>query len=100
MLVSILAVLKASGAYVPLDPTYPSERIAFMLEDAGLSLLLTQDRLVKDIPACGARLVPVDRDAGIMARESGDDLAIGMTTRNPAYISYTSGWSGYPNVVD
>src|SRR5258708_23703598 len=50
MLVSILAVLKAGAAYVPLDPTYPSERIAFMIEDAGLSLLLTQARVATRLP--------------------------------------------------
>ena len=99
MLVSILGVLKAGGAYVPLDPTYPSERIAFMIEDAGLSLLLTQDRLAKDIPACGARLIPVDRDAEIIARESEESPAIKVAPRNLAYIIYTSGSTGNPKGV-
>ncbi|HSP64274.1 MAG TPA: AMP-binding protein, partial [Pyrinomonadaceae bacterium] len=99
MLVSILAVLKAGGAHVPLDPTYPSERIAFMIEDASLALLLTQDRLVKDIPTCGARLIPVDRDAEIIARESEDNLAVEITPRNLAYIIYTSGSTGNPKGV-
>lgn len=99
MLISILAVLKAGGAYVPLDPTYPSERIAFMIEDARLSLLLTQDRLVKDIPACGARLIPVDRDAEIIARESEQNPVIEITPRNLAYVIYTSGSTGNPKGV-
>jgi amino acid adenylation domain-containing protein len=99
MLISILAVLKAGGAYVPLDPTYPSERIAFMIEDAGLSLLLTQERLVKDIPTCGARLIPIDRDAEIIARESEQSLAIEITPRNLAYVIYTSGSTGNPKGV-
>jgi amino acid adenylation domain-containing protein len=99
MLVSILAVLKAGGAYVPLDPTYPSERITFMIEDAGLTLLLTQARLVKDIPTCRARLIPVDRDAEIIARECKDNLAIGTTPRNLAYVIYTSGSTGNPKGV-
>jgi amino acid adenylation domain-containing protein len=99
MLVSILAVLKAGGAYVPLDPTYPSERIAFMIEDAGLSLLLTQDRLVKDIPSSNARIIRVDSDAEVIARESEDNPAIEITPRNLAYIIYTSGSTGNPKGV-
>ncbi len=99
MLISILAVLKAGGAYVPLDPTYPPERIAFMIEDAGLSLLLTQDRLVKDIPTCGARLIPVDSDVEIIARECEDNLTVEITPRNLAYIIYTSGSTGNPKGV-
>ncbi|MFS8086016.1 MAG: condensation domain-containing protein, partial [Acidobacteriota bacterium] len=63
MLASMLGVLKAGGGYVPLDPKYPRDRIAFMIEDAGLSLVLTQERLSKDIPAGKARLLCID-DAG------------------------------------
>jgi amino acid adenylation domain-containing protein len=99
MIVSILAVLKAGGAYVALDPSYPPERTAFMIEDAGLTLLLTKDHLVKDIPTCRARLVPVDRDAEIIARQSEDNLAVEITPRNLAYIIYTSGSTGNPKGV-
>lgn len=100
MLVSILAVLKTGGAYVPLDPIYPPERIAFMIADAGLTLLLTQDRLVKDIPTCSARITRVDADAEIIARESEQNLAIEITPRNLAYIIYTSGSTGNPKGVE
>src|SRR5580765_8414002 len=48
MVVGLLAILKSGGAYVPLDPTYPQERLAFMLEDSKLSVLLTQEKLVED----------------------------------------------------
>ena len=99
MLVSILAVLKAGGAYVPLDPTYPPERIAFMIEDAGLTLLLTQDRLVKDIPASHARIIRVDGDAEIIARENDQNPMGEITPRNLAYIIYTSGSTGNPKGV-
>lgn len=99
MLISILAVLKAGGAYVPLDPIYPAERIAFMIEDAGLTLLLTQDRLVKDIPPSGARIIPVDADAEVIALESDQNPTIKVTPRNLAYIIYTSGSTGKPKGV-
>ncbi|HVS80634.1 MAG TPA: amino acid adenylation domain-containing protein [Pyrinomonadaceae bacterium] len=100
MLVSILAVLKAGGAYVPLDPTYPRERIAFMIGDAGLTLLLTQDRLVKDIPTCGAQMIRVDADGEIIAQESEQNPAIEITPQNLAYIIYTSGSTGNPKGVE
>ena len=48
MIIGLMGILKAGGVYVPLDPTYPNERLAFMLEDARLSVLLTQERLVAD----------------------------------------------------
>jgi len=98
-LISILAVLKAGGAYVPLDPAYPSERLAFMIEDAGLTLLLTQDRLAKDIPPSNAQIIRVDSEAEIIARESDQSPAIEVTPRNLAYIIYTSGSTGNPKGV-
>jgi amino acid adenylation domain-containing protein len=99
MLVSILAVLKAGGAYVPLDPTYPRERIAFMIEDAGLTILLTQERLVKDISAGEARLICVD-DAEIFSQEREQNLTIDVTPDNLAYVIYTSGSTGKPKGVE
>ncbi|MGH8770750.1 MAG: non-ribosomal peptide synthetase, partial [Burkholderiales bacterium] len=94
-----LATLKAGGAYVPLDPAYPKERLAFMLEDAHLSVLLTQKRLHDELPATNARLVYVD------ASEAGWQ---GYPTTNPespvkldnlAYVIYTSGSTGKPKGV-
>src|SRR5271154_1178610 len=54
MVVGLLAILKAGGAYVPLDPTYPAERLGFMLEDAQLAILLTEERLRGQIPSSEA----------------------------------------------
>ena len=48
MVVGLLGILKAGGAYVPLDPAYPKERLRFMIEDAQVSVLLTQEKLVED----------------------------------------------------
>ena len=63
MLVGLLAILKAGGAYVPLDPTYPPGRIGFMLSDANVSVLLTQQRLLGELPPHEAQVVSIDTDS-------------------------------------
>ena len=62
MVVGLLAVLKAGGAYVPLDPAYPAERLAFMLDDARPTVLLTQADLLERLPATSASVICLDRD--------------------------------------
>jgi len=100
MLVGLLAVLKSGAAYIPLDPAYPQERLAYMIEDSGIHLLLTQDFLLERIP------VP----AGVthlVLNQRGDWL-LGYPTTNPAltchpeqlaYTLYTSGSTGKPKGV-
>ena len=58
MLVGLLGILKAGGAYVPLDPDYPIERLAFLLEDTGAPVLLTQEHLLDRLPVVWAQVVP------------------------------------------
>lgn len=99
MVVAILGVLKAGGAYVPLDPSYPKNRLAFMLEDAGVSVLLTQRRLVDGLPKHGARTVCFDSEWEIIGRESEADLGSAAEPDNLAYIIYTSGSTGKPKGV-
>ncbi|WP_293106988.1 AMP-binding protein, partial [Moorena sp. SIO3I6] len=70
MLVGLLGILKAGGAYVPLDPTYPQERLAFMLSDAQVSLLVTQEKLVTQLPQHGADVVSLDRDWTVISSQS------------------------------
>src|SRR5207237_6470234 len=70
MLVGILGVLNAGGAYVPLDPKSPRDRIAFMIEDAQLRLVLTQQSLAKDLPSCNAAVVCIDDRLQSLARLS------------------------------
>ncbi|HEX6903706.1 MAG TPA: non-ribosomal peptide synthase/polyketide synthase [Thermoanaerobaculia bacterium] len=94
MVIGLLAVLKAGGAYVPLDPSYPAERLAFMLEDAGVAALLTQSGLAGyDGPEI--RLSPGARGVG----ESAEPPAGGAGPWNLAYVIYTSGSTGRPKGV-
>ena len=70
MVVGLLGILKAGGAYLPLDPDYPPERLAFMLEDAGAPVLVTQAALLDRLPAArAARIVQLDADWPAIARQ-------------------------------
>jgi natural product biosynthesis luciferase-like monooxygenase protein len=99
MVVGLLAVLKAGGAYVPLDPTYPSRRIAFMLEDSRASVLLTAHHLATDVTGQDIQLVRPDVDAAAIATESSGPLSSGVTADDAAYVIYTSGSTGTPKGV-
>ncbi len=99
MLIGIYGILKAGGAYVPLDPEYPPDRLAFMLQDAQVPVLLTQKRLSPQLPGHHARVVCVDADWAIMAQESLDNPRSGATATNVAYVIYTSGSTGRPKGV-
>lgn len=97
MVVGLLAALKAGAAYVPLDPAYPSERLAFMLEDADPAVLLTVRHLAAKVPPLeGARVLLVDEEAG--GEETGNPDSR-VQPDDPAYIIYTSGSTGNPKGV-
>jgi amino acid adenylation domain-containing protein len=99
MIVGMLAILKAGGAYVPLDPDYPPERLAYMVADAQVSVLLTQERLLSSFPTNEAPVVCLDRDWPSISMASSDNLASTATPENLAYIIYTSGSTGQPKGV-
>jgi len=99
MLVGMLGVLKAGGAYVPLDPAYPAERLAFMIDDAGLSLVLTQDSLTNQVPLGRASLFRLDKDWESIAQESAENPGPNVSAANLAYVIYTSGSTGNPKGV-
>ncbi|MUG92217.1 amino acid adenylation domain-containing protein [Scytonema sp. UIC 10036] len=99
MVVSILGILKAGGAYVPLDPTYPKERLAFMQEDAQVSVLLTHEKFVEELPEHKVPVVCVDKDGEVYALENADNPVSPVTTNNLAYVIYTSGSTGKPKGV-
>ncbi|MBV9124651.1 MAG: amino acid adenylation domain-containing protein, partial [Planctomycetes bacterium] len=96
MVVGLLGILKAGGAYVPLDPAYPQERLAFMLEDARLPVLLTQQRLAARLPAHQARVLCLDSDWDTIAAHAAGNLDSGVMPEHLAYVIYTSGSTGRP----
>ncbi|MET0646190.1 MAG: amino acid adenylation domain-containing protein [Pyrinomonadaceae bacterium] len=99
MIVGLLGILKAGATYVPLDPTYPSERLAFMVEDSRTPILLTQERLVPILPAQGTRVVCLDADWHLIAQEGAENPSTAVTPENLAYVIYTSGSTGRPKGV-
>jgi amino acid adenylation domain-containing protein/FkbH-like protein len=98
MVVAMLAVLKAGGAYVPLEAGYPLERITFMLEDANVPVLLTQQRLLAQLPK-SRNAVCLDSDWELIARESRENLPSASNGGSLAYVIYTSGSTGTPKGV-
>jgi natural product biosynthesis luciferase-like monooxygenase protein len=100
MVVAMLAVLKAGGAYVPLDPSYPPDRLAFMLSDAGVSALLTLQNRASTImwPEQGPVLC-LDSDWESIACEEDDNPDADLRPDHLAYVIYTSGSTGRPKGV-
>lgn len=100
MVIGILGILKAGGAYVPLDPAYPKERLAFMMEDSQLQVLLTQESLLGSLPESrDAKVVCMDRDKNIISQKSNEGPIKHGTRENTAYVIYTSGSTGKPKGV-
>ena len=99
MVVGLLGILKAGGAYVPLDPAYPTERLAFMLEDTQISVLLTSARLVESLPPHSSQVVCLDTQWQEIAFHSEENPISAVTPDNLAYVIYTSGSTGRPKGV-
>jgi amino acid adenylation domain-containing protein len=100
MVIGLLGILKAGGAYVPIAPDYPQERLTFMLEDAQISILLTQQELLKNlnIPAIN-KIICLDTEWKIIAQESKENFRSNVVGENLAYLIYTSGSTGKPKGV-
>src|SRR5215216_5955397 len=96
MAVALLGILKAGGAYVPLDPAYPEQRLAFMLEDSGTSVVLTQGALKDKLSVHSARLICLDTEWRTIAAYSTDNPNRNAIADNLAYVIYTSGSTGTP----
>jgi amino acid adenylation domain-containing protein/thioester reductase-like protein len=99
MVVGLLGILKAGGAYVPLDPNYPAERLQAMLDDARPQVVLTQDRLLRALPATSAKVVVLDAALKEVDAQSTSDLSRAQTGSSPRdllYVIFTSGSTGRP----
>jgi amino acid adenylation domain-containing protein len=112
MVIGLLGILKAGGAYLPLDPAYPNERLRFMLEDAQVSVLLTQRKLIDNSGLTNEdgdhrpfifhpriHVICLDRDWPLIAQCSSNDPKSNVESENLAYVIYTSGSSGQPKGV-
>jgi amino acid adenylation domain-containing protein len=100
MVIALLGILKAGGAYVPLDPTYPRERLAYVMGDAQVKVVLTEADLASWFPANQAHLVHLDKAGDLLVRESEVDPNCGVRGEDRAYVIYTSGSTGRPKGVE
>ncbi|MFJ8203445.1 non-ribosomal peptide synthetase [Micromonospora chalcea] len=99
MVVAMLAVLKSGGAYVPLDPGFPPDRIAFMLADSDLSVLLTSSDVLAGLGGVKAQPLCLDLLGEELAAESAEPLDVDVRPDDLAYVIYTSGSTGRPKGV-
>lgn len=99
MVIGLLGILKAGGAYLPLDPRHPSGRLGYMLEDAKVSVVVTQTRLLAQVPTNGLECLCLDREWPAIAARPDTVPASPLDPRNLAYVIYTSGSTGKPKGV-
>ncbi|HVT17886.1 MAG TPA: non-ribosomal peptide synthase/polyketide synthase [Thermoanaerobaculia bacterium] len=99
LVVAMIGVLKAGAAFVPLDPDYPAERLAYLLADARLCVLLTQEGLAARLPPGSAPRLAVDLDGAEPDGAAGEQPATAVAAESPAYVIYTSGSTGHPKGV-
>jgi amino acid adenylation domain-containing protein len=104
MIVGIMGILKAGAAYVPLDPDYPRDRLAYMIDDAKISILLTQSQYISQLPISQAdnsqvQIICLDTNWIDISTFSEENPSSINTLENTAYLIYTSGSTGQPKGV-
>jgi amino acid adenylation domain-containing protein len=99
MIIALLAILKVGGAYVPLDPNFPTERLAFMVEDSQISVLLTQQNLYKIFLSTSTQIICLDKDWENIITYPQNFFNSGVNANNLSYTIYTSGSTGKPKGV-
>ncbi|GHF24638.1 hypothetical protein GCM10010218_01500 [Streptomyces mashuensis] len=99
MIAGLLGIMKAGAAYLPLDPGYPADRLAYMLQDSGARLVVTQEALRGRLPDTGATLVDLDRDRAELDALPGTAPEVAVVPEDLAYAIYTSGSTGRPKGV-
>jgi amino acid adenylation domain-containing protein len=99
MMIGLLGILKAGGAYIALDPRYPRARLAYMLKDSRVRLLLSEARVLTDLPGYDGEMLCLDRDHGLFAEEESANLEPVTKPEDLFYVIYTSGSTGVPKGV-
>ncbi|KAA3617202.1 MAG: amino acid adenylation domain-containing protein [Calditrichaeota bacterium] len=99
MVIALIGILKAGAAYVPLDPAYPVERLALILENSQVPLILTQEKLKENLPDNSANIVYLNKVWQEIDKENESNLNLKHDPLNTAYIIYTSGSTGKPKGV-
>ena len=99
MIIGLLGILKSGGAYVPLDPDYPEQRIAYMINDAGMPLLLTRRSLLEKLASCPSDIICLDRDWPEIERFAAENPVSRNHPLDTAYLIYTSGSTGQAKAV-
>ena len=99
LVVGLLGIMKAGGAYLPLDPGYPPQRLAYMMADARVSVLLTQGTAANVLAGHEGVTVRLDADRAAIERQPGTPPVSGVSPDNLAYVIYTSGSTGRPKGV-
>ena len=94
IVVAIMGILKAGGVFVPIDPAYPQERKAYLMEDAGLGVVVSEQRMVEGLPSSWAQVVCLDTDREEIERNSRENPTVEVIGENAAYLIYTSGSTG------
>ncbi|MEG4500182.1 amino acid adenylation domain-containing protein [Microcoleus sp. F10-C6] len=102
--IGLLGIFKSNGVYVPLDPTYPEERLAYMLSDSSVQVLLTTQKTLLSLPelalcAQGRQIVYLDRDWEVISQQNSENPVTQVKPDNLAYVTYTSGSTGRPKGV-
>ncbi len=98
MAIALFAILKTGGAYLPLDPNYPPARLSYILEDARLEILLTQEKQLERLPKTDAQIICLERDWELPNLQETNPPSQ-VNSHNLAYVIYTSGSTGNPKGV-
>ncbi|NOK23959.1 AMP-binding protein, partial [Corallococcus carmarthensis] len=99
MVVALLAILKTGASYVPLDPSFPPERLAYMRDDSGMAVLVTQQSLRAGLESPTTKVLSLDGDADVYGHEDSSPLGVEVASESVAYVIYTSGTTGRPKGV-
>ena len=100
MVIAMIGILKVGAAYVPLDPGYPAERLEFMVDDARLRLIVTEQGVASEWVQTTHRCVLLDRDAPVLGRRPVGAVGVHVEPTDRAYVIYTSGSTGTPKGVE